>query len=240
MKTMPDPLEDPRFQDVVSRLRAQATPEPSADFAARTLARLHRIPVRRWTLSGIAARAAAVLALFLGAGLWFVRAPAPTPVAAAKNPAPIDVLMAAQRADGGWSADAQNLRARYDVGLTALALLALMQAESAPLEGPHAAAIRAGVAHLVSRQQADGRFGEDFSGSAFTQYLAGMAVQTASKLIHADPAWGRAAFRAGPHLPSEIQMAKLNSNLANPEMFPERWADAGGPVARAAIELLRR
>ena len=36
MKTMPDPLEDPRFQDVVSRLRAQATPEPSADAATST------------------------------------------------------------------------------------------------------------------------------------------------------------------------------------------------------------
>ena len=47
MKTMPDPLEDPRFQDVVSRLRAQAAPEPSADFSDRTLARLRRIPARR-------------------------------------------------------------------------------------------------------------------------------------------------------------------------------------------------
>ena len=240
MKTMPDPLEDPRFQDVVSRLRAQATPEPSADFAARTLARLHRIPVRRWTLSGIAARAAAVLALFLGAGLWFVRAPAPTPVAAAKNPAPIDVLMAAQRADGGWSADEQNLRSRYDVGVTALALLALMQADAAPLEGPPSAAIRAGIGHLLSQQRADGRFGEEFSGAGFTQYLAGMALQAAARLPGAETAWREAAARAERHLPTGSQMAKLNGSLAHPETFPERWADAGGPVTLAALEMLRR
>ena len=236
MKTLPDPLEDPRFQDVVSRLRAQAMPEPSADFADRTLARLHRIPARRWTLSGIAARAAAVLALLLGAGLWFVRAPVPV----AKGPAPIDILMAAQRADGGWSADEQNLRSRYDVGVTALALLALMRAEGTPLAGPPSPAIRAGIAHLMRQQQADGRFGEDFSGAGFTQYLAGMALQAAARLPRAEAAWGEAAARAERHLPTGSQMAKLNGSLAHPETFPDRWADAGGPVTLVALEMLRR
>ena len=237
MKTAPDPLQEPRFAEMVARLRAQTGPEPAPGFADRTLARARAAGRRQYWTTGLR-RAAAAAVLLASAGVWFIRAPHPAPLAQA--PAPVEILMAAQRADGGWSADAQNLRARYDVGVTALALLALMRAEPAPLEGPHAAAIRAGVAHLVSQQQTDGRFGEDFSGSAFTQYLAGMAVQTASKLIQADPAWGQAAVRAAPHLPLEIQMAKLNSNLANPEMFPERWADAGGPVAHAAIELLRR
>lgn len=238
MKTMPDPLEDPRFQDVVSRLRAQAAPEPSADFSDRTLARLRRIPARRWTPSGIAARAAAVLALLLGAGLWFVRMPAPAPVA--KGPTAVEILMAAQRADGGWSADEQNLRSRYDVGVTALALLALMQADAAPLEGPPSAAIRAGIGHLLSQQRADGRFGEEFSGAGFTQYLAGMALQAAARLPGAETAWREAAARAERHLPTGSQMAKLNGSLAHPETFPERWADAGGPVTLAALEMLRR
>ena len=237
MKTAPDPLREPRFADTLARLRAQAGPDPAPGFADRTLARARAAGRRQYWMTALR-RAAAAVVLLASAGVWFIRAPHPALVAQA--PAPVEILMAAQRADGGWSADAQNLRARYDVGLTALALLALMQSDPAPLEGPHAAAIRAGIAHLVRQQRADGRFGADFSGTAFTQYLAGMAVQSASRLVHADPAWSRAAVRAAPHLPSEIQMAKLNSNLANPEMFPERWADAGGPVARAAIELLRR
>ena len=238
MKTSPDPLNDPRFEKLVARLRAQAAPEPSADFADRTLARLRRSSARRWTLAGIAARAAAVLALFLGAGMWFVRAPAPLPIA--KAPAPVDVLMAAQRADGGWSADERNLRSRYDVGVTALALLALMQSDAAPLEGPPSAAIRAGIAHLMRQQRADGRFGEDFSGAGFTQYLAGMALRAAARLPGAEAAWREAAARAERHLPTGNQMAKLNGSLAHPETFPDRWADAGGPVTLAALEMLRR
>ena len=77
MKTMPDPLNDPRFEHLVSQLRGQAAPEPSADFTDRTMDRIHRAPVRRWTFSEIAVRAAAAFALLLGAGLWWVRIPAP-------------------------------------------------------------------------------------------------------------------------------------------------------------------
>ena len=234
MKTPPDPLNDPNFADVVSRLRAQPAPEPSADFTERTLALAQRPPSPR--IGRFLARAAAALALIGGAGLWFVRAPLPV----AQAPAPIDVLMAAQRADGGWSASDGQLHARYDVGVTSLALLALMKAEAAPLAGPQAGAIRAGVAHLLRQQRGDGRFGEDFSGVGFTQYLASMALQTAARLPGAEADWASAADRAALNLPSNVQMAKLNGTLAHPETFPARWADAGGPVTLAALQMLSR
>ena len=233
MNNTPDPLKEPRFEDLLARLRGQSVPEPSADFTARTLARLQKPSPR---FNGCRAlRAAAAIALLLGAGLWMFR---PAPVA--KAPAPIDILMAAQRADGGWSADEQNLRPRYDTGVTALVLLALIHADPAALNGPQAPAIRAGVAHLIRQQSPDGFFGEDFSGAGFTQYLAGMALQAAARLPNADAAWETAATRAAPHLPSEFQMARLNGNLAHPEAFPSRWVDAGGPAARAAIQMLNR
>ena len=234
MKTPPDPLNDPNFADVVSRLRAQPAPEPSADFTERTLALAQRPPPPR--IGRFLARAAAALALIGGAGLWFVRAPLPV----AQAPAPIDVLMAAQQADGGWSASAGPLHARYDVGVTSLALLALMNAEAAPLAGPQAGAIRAGVAHLLRQQRGDGRFGEDFSGAGFMQYLASMALQTAARLPGAEADWANAADRAALNLPSNVQMAKLNGTLAHPETFPARWADAGGPVTLAALQMLSR
>ncbi|HPT17684.1 MAG TPA: hypothetical protein PK388_10405 [Kiritimatiellia bacterium] len=234
MKTPPDPLNDPNFADVVSRLRAQPAPEPSADFTERTLALAQRPPAPR--IGRFLARAAAALALIGGAGLWFVRAPLPL----AQAPAPIDVLMAAQRADGGWSASDGQLHARYDVGVTSLALLALMKAETAPLAGPQADAIRAGVAHLLRQQRGDGRFGEDFSGAGFTQYLASMALQAAARLPGAEADWANAADRAALNLPSNVQMAKLNGTLAHPETFPARWADAGGPVTLAALQMLSR
>lgn len=232
----PDPLKDPRFEELVSRLRAQPTPEPSADFTARTLARLHGPAARRRSWLAIAFRAAAALAILCSAGLWFIRTPAPV----AKSPSPVDILMAAQRPDGGWAADAHNPRHRYDTSVTALALLALMQGDPSPLQGPEDGAIRAGMAHLLRQQQSNGRFGDDFSGTGFTQYLAGMVLQTAARLPGADPAWNAAAARARQHLPSNLQMAKLNANLAHPSAFPERWVEAGGPVAHTAIEMLKR
>ncbi len=234
MKTTPDPLQDPRFSKLVSALRAQPAPEPQAGFMEQTLARARQPVPRKLTFSVLAARAAAVLALLLGAGVWFIRAPVPV----AQAPTPVDVLMAAQRADGSWAADAQNSPSRYDTSVTALALLALLRSDAAPLAGAHAEAIRAGMTHLLSQQNADGRFGEDFSGAGFTQYLAGMAVQAAAKLPDADPAWVMASARAAPHLPTGVQMAKLNSSLAHPENFPVRWADAGGPVTCAALQML--
>ena len=95
-----DPLQDPQYADVLARLRGQTAPEPSADFTARTLARLHQKPAPRTAAAFRILRAAAALALLLGAGLWFARTPAPV----AHAPAPVDILMAAQRSDGGWSA----------------------------------------------------------------------------------------------------------------------------------------
>ena len=235
MKHAPDPLKELRFEELLSRLRGQAAPEPSADFGDRTLARLRQEPAVRGATLAIPLRVAAAIALLLGAGLWMLR-----PTNVASGPTPIEILMSAQRADGGWSADARNLRPRYDVGVTALVLLALMHADPAALEGPQAGAIRTGMAHLLRQQSPDGRFGGDFSGSGFTQYLAGMALQAAAQLSGADPTWQTAAAQTAPHLPPDIQMAKLNSHLAHPNAFPTRWADAGGPVTLAAIQMLAR
>ncbi len=235
MKTNPDPLKDPQYADVFSRLRGQEAPEPTADFAERVMACLSQKSAPRPSVFSIVLRAAAAIALLLGAGLWMVR---PSPIAQA--PSPIEILMAAQRDDGGWSADEQNLRPRYDAGVTALVLLALMQADPAALEGATGPAIRSGMDHLMSQQGPDGRFGGDFSGAGFTHYLSGMALQAAARLPNADPAWVSAARRATSHLPANIQMAKLNNGLAHPDAFPTRWADAGGPVTVAALQLLNR
>ena len=236
MKTTPDPLQDPSFADVVARLRAQAAPEPSADFTDRTLARARHPVARSLGWADVLWRAAAALVVLGGASFWWLRAPAPV----AQGSSPVEILMAAQRADGGWSADAGQLRARYDVSVTALAVLALMPSKMAPLGGPQTKAIRGGISYLIAQQGTDGKFGSDFSGADFTRYLAGMALQAAARLPDADPAWQAAAARARAHLPDSFQMAKLNAHLARPDSFPARWVDAGGPVAQTALALLAR
>jgi hypothetical protein len=233
MKTPDDPLNDPQFADVLARLREQAAPEASADFARLVLDGIRRpAPPRRappWAI-------AAALALLFGAGAVFVRAPSRRGVASNH----VSILMAAQRSDGSWGADATGTPHRNDVGVTALALLALMHAEPSPLESPQAAALRAGLDHLLDMQQADGRFGTPPGGLGHLEYLAGNALRSAAALPGADPAWREAAARAEPHLPPAREMARLNRALSRPDEFPDRWMEAGGPSARAAVEALSR
>jgi len=153
---------------------------------------------------------------------------------------PIRILMEAQRSDGSWGVEKEPVRSRYDTSVTALALLALMQNDPQALEGPQGAAIQAGVTHLIQQQNSGDIFMQPVSRSPFTAYLSGMALQEAAHLSHALPEWHVAAAQAAPTLPPPLQMASLNQKLARPDSFPSRWSDAGGPVAVAALQLLRR
>lgn len=237
MTPPPDPLHDPQFADLLARLEAQTVPEPSADFTERVMARVQASSSSRWSISTVALRTAAALVFLLS--LYVIHTAKQRQVAS-PPPSPVDILMAAQRRDGGWSADATHVRPRYDTGVTALAVLALIQTDTNPLEGPRQAAIRAGLDHLLHQQTSDGRFGPDFSGWKFTHYLATKAIEAGSALPGADPAWRAAACRAKTHVLPETQMATLNHHLANPAAFPARWAEAGGPVTHTALQLLQR
>jgi len=232
-----DPLNDPRFGDVMSRLRAQPRPEPTDGFSLRVQNRIHDGGKIHKKLSRSVIRIAACLLFLLSASILLVpRNPSSTAV----SPSPVDVLMAAQRVDGGWSADSRNLRSRYDTGVTALVLLALIHDDSEDMTEEKRAAIRSGASHLWHQQTPDGRFGPDFSGWRFNQYLATKAMEAAAGLAGADPTWHAAVERAQWHLPCEFQMAKLNQHLSHPEEFPSRWMEAGGPVAVTAIRMLKR
>ena len=232
-----DPLHDPAFAALRDRLQAQAVPEPTPDFTQRVMASLPPTRPSRTAWSTVALRGAAALALLTSI---FVINSAREHNIASSPPTPLEILMTAQRADGGWSANPAENRPRYDTGVTALALLALVHASPDPLAGPMAPSIRAGMDHLIRQQAPDGRFRPDQSSPPFTQYLATKAIESAARLPGADPSWNTAAVRAQPHLPPATQMAMLNRHLANPDAFPPRWVEAGGPATRAAIQMLKR
>ncbi len=232
-----DPLRDSRFDTIRARLKEQPAPEPTAGFTDRVMASVSASRRRRRMAASGILRAAAAAALLVSVYVIHTSRERSDPFASLS---PVEILMAAQRTDGGWSADEVQARPRYDTGVTALAVLALIHSDPSPMAGARGDAIRAGVAHLVSQQAPDGRLGADFSGSDFTHYLAAKALESATRLPGADPAWGVAAHRARLHLPTETRMAKLNHHLAHPAAFPSRWAEAGGPAAKTAIGMLAR
>ena len=235
MKINSDPLKEPRFSELISLLREQEMPVASKDFADRVRQRIQTPSAPHLMFAFPFLRGVAGLALLLGASVWMCR-----PIKMVESPSPVEILMAAQREDGAWSAGAPSLHSRYDTGVTALALIALIRSTSSSVDDIQASSIRAGMEHLLRLQRPDGRFDSDESGIRFTQYLAGMALQAAAQLPDADPQWRSAASLAASHFPSEFQMAKLNNCLSHPDSFPSRWAEAGGPVAQTAIQILKK
>ena len=229
-----DPLNDPRFSKLITLMREQELPVGSADFSSRLQQRIRTASPRPVLFSFPFLRGVAALSLLMGVSVWMFR-----PVQVAQTPSPVEILLAAQRDDGAWSAGEPLLHSRYDTGVTALALMALIRSTPSVLNETQASSIRAGMEHLLRLQRPDGRFDAEETGIGFTQYLAGMALQAASQLPNADPKWRSAASLAASHCPSEIQMAKLNNCLSHPDSFPSRWAEAGGPVAQTAIQLLK-
>ena len=84
-------------------------------------------------------------------------------------------LMAAQDADGGWSMGRIGAAANYNVGLSALALLALMTAdEKAPAQDD---ATARGLGFLLAQQDGpSGLFGPAITGSLYNHTLACLAL----------------------------------------------------------------
>lgn len=237
MSVLPDPLREKRFADLVSQLRGMPSPPPSPELTPRVMAAIH-VPCAHHRTLVFPVLSAAASFLLLASVCWMACPLVRTQKANLSSP--VDILMAAQRSDGRWSADEQDVPSRYDTAVTALAVLALIQADPAEPQGNRAIAIREGLAHLLRQQGPDGRFGPDFSGATYSQYLAEKALESASRIADADPEWRKACERARMNGYSPVEMAQLNRHLAQPMTFPSRWSDAGGPAAQIAIALLQK
>lgn len=180
---------------VLQNLRSFPPEPPGRDMSADVLARIRqdRRPAGhdlRWL------KWAAGLAILLGAGLFLARQrdTPPAAVASAQETAVregLAWLAEAQEADGHWDAARWNAQKQYTPGITALAVLALLDRAAAD---PSAAAAR-GIDYLLSFQAQDGRFGALASGTPYNTALAAMAVLEADAR-EADPRRRAAAERA--------------------------------------------
>ncbi len=184
--------------DVLGRLAALPAPCADADLVPRVMAAAGRALTEerlRRTRRIRASAAAAVLALAItGIAWWYVagprgEAPQLEAAVAALSDSPRGVteqalqwLAQSQESSGAWSARRWGGQPAYDVALTGLAVLALLNeaddpqaAEGREASSPRAARERA-VAYLIGAQEPDGRIGPAFSGALYNHAIAATAL----------------------------------------------------------------
>ncbi len=164
-------------RDVINRLRSDPDVAVRRDQVPLVLGRLAAGPdrIRAAWMRGLAA--AAGLVLLLGGLLW-MRMGGP------KGPAAEDPLASAmawmcetQEADGSWSTARWGGRPQFEVALTGLALMAMLEGDTA--SGPVQSAIDRAVGYLVSKQDETGRIGPAFDAELYNQGIATLALARA-------------------------------------------------------------
>lgn len=190
--------------EVLGRLAALPEPSEEIDLAPRVMTAFARAlateSARRTRRLRALSGAVAALVLAAAALAWLrvpgrtnaPAEPAPPPAAPAA-PATVGTsagatadallwLARAQEPSGAWSASRWGGRPEYDIALTGLALLALLNdaTEAAPTEGRDAATPRAARerarAYLLSTQGSDGRFGPEFAAAPYNHSIAAVAL----------------------------------------------------------------
>lgn len=168
---------------VMAALAAGARPAPRIGWPARL----------RWAAIVVAALGLGLAALRLGRPRAEPRSLAAAPERGRRQAQ--DWLYGAQEADGGWRAGTVGMRSGYAVGVSSLALLALLEPESAPRTSRQVDSIRRGVDYLLRAQDGRGMFGPAFSGTPYNHGLATLALLQACAL-ESNAAWRAAATRA--------------------------------------------
>lgn len=172
-------------RQVIALLKAIPEEELSHDLAPGVMARLNA-PQRVRRRHGLMAVAAG-LTLIIGGALWLYRpcgTVVPAVVESGKEVRPVGAatewLCATQEPDGSWSTARWGGHSQFEVALTGLSLMALLEVET-PSERVRAAISRA-MGYLVSRQEVTGRIGPDFDGAPYNQGIATLALVRAFQL----------------------------------------------------------
>ncbi|HMO50272.1 MAG TPA: terpene cyclase/mutase family protein [Kiritimatiellia bacterium] len=191
---------DPNLEDVMRTLRAwpeAAAPDLAPVILSRIQARRHRYRQSIALLALIGVSAGIVMwnrhPVARGTSLHSASSEVPTPrveplitaaqpvpptAFSAPESTPIDQartwLVRNQEVHGGWVVEPTNAAvSRYDVGVTALSMLALMSGDTStfPLQ-----ALDRAAGFLVNQQRSDGLYGPPITGSLYNQALACLAL----------------------------------------------------------------
>ncbi|MEI6563580.1 MAG: prenyltransferase/squalene oxidase repeat-containing protein [bacterium] len=159
-------------KDVMARLKSLPPVMVSRDLAPEILAKVRagtaetsRTIVWRVVVS---LAAAATVALLLG-GLWLTRT---TPADPSRQA--MAWLCQTQEPDGSWSTKRWGGDKHFEVALTGLALMTLLDETREARQS-----VEKAIAYLIQHQQADGHFGELFSGTPYNHGIATLALAKA-------------------------------------------------------------
>ena len=228
------------LESIRSRLLTVPESEPSPDLSRRILEaiRAEKESERRTHRSSMwqaitALAACLALGLVVLGQLFKPGPPGKTNLASVATSDPhrekaIAWLLANQDSDGSWDVTRWGGSPKFQVALTALSTLALL--ESAPSGDTSLEAARRACAWLASQQSANGTFGPSFQGAPYNHAMATMALLHFNRLAHdemrkttldraiaaivhrqfADGAWGYQSlpFR-GDHSITEWNLAAL-------------------------------
>lgn len=168
-----DPAEAAAFHKVIGRLRSVQEQTPSTALALRIIAAAAAVRQSQmrhrayWPWLGTAAAAAAVIAFTLSHLLR-----APSPPAAPPADAALQWLAGSQEADGTWAPARHGGADAYRPALTALAALALADAD----DNQYAPHVRRACDALARLQSADGAFGGDGRTLYYNQAITTFAL----------------------------------------------------------------
>ncbi len=188
--------------DVVGRLKTLPEQAVSPGLEDRIMSRVAGETARAAGIPAWVRAAAGVLVLF-GVGMLCLvgtrRGPAAPAVAddasgQARRDA-LEWLCRTQEPDGKWTGGKGAVPESYAVGVSALALMALMGEGPDAFHGPHAETLRRGMDYLVASQNANGMLGPSFSGTPYNQGLGALALLNAGAM-ESNAAWRAAAERA--------------------------------------------
>jgi prenyltransferase beta subunit len=161
---------------VVAQLKSLAPVNVSHDLAPEILARVKVLKVSHISrLTAHVSRftyplaAAAAVTLLLG-GLWMMRVTPADPGQQA-----IAWLCHTQEPDGSWSTAHWGGDKHFEVALTGLSLLTIVESSQSSAKP----SIDKAIAYLIRCQQKDGQFGESFSGAPYNHGISTLALAKA-------------------------------------------------------------
>jgi len=163
------------LSSVVARLKSVDPVAVSHDLAPEIVAKVRggrtARPVMNQVWRMVVPLAAAATVVLLAGGVWLARRPVDPGRQA------IAWLCRIQEPDGSWNAVRWGGNNNFEIALTGLSLMTLLDGTSEARP-----AIEKAVTYLIQHQQADGRFGELFSGLPYNQGIATLALARAYEI----------------------------------------------------------